>query len=100
MSEPSIATPATPVPAQIIPLGPQVPGIFANHIAIATDGISVFVTFSQATPLMATQVASGEVQKNAPMVALPVAKIVLAPKMLSQFIEGLQKMAGQIEQKQ
>ena len=75
--------------------------MFANHIMLGTDGNAVFITFSQATPVVAPA-ASGEMQKlqNVPMIAMPVAKVVLMPKMLPQLIENLQTLSHQIEQQQ
>ena len=100
------ANPSQPVvvPPQFIQmLGGQAPGVFANHITVATDGNVVFLTFSQATPLVShAQQVSGEMQKlqNLPMIASPVAKIVLVPKMAPQLIQALQDMSRQLEQQQ
>jgi hypothetical protein len=103
MTEPAVATPAVSSP-QIIQIGAQAPGMFANHIMVATDGNMVFLTFSQATPMVSptAQQVSGGMQKiqNVPMIASPVAKVVLVPKMVSQLIQSLQDLSRQIEQQQ
>ena len=71
---------------------------------VATDGNVVFLTFSQASPLVSptAQQVGGEMQKlqNVPMIASPVAKIVLVPKIVPQLIQGLQDLSRQIEQQQ
>jgi hypothetical protein len=105
MTEPAVAAPAAVTPPQINQMvGAQAPGVFANHITLTTDGNVVFVTFSQAAPLVqqASQQVSGEMQKfqNVPMIASPVAKIVLVPKMVPQLIQSLQEINRQLEQQQ
>ena len=106
MTEPASSTQAPAAPAQFIsvPFAQQAPCMFANHIAVLTDENVVYMTFSQATPIVppAEPAASGEMQKfqNVPMIALPVARIVFVPKMLPSLIENLQKMAQHLEQQQ
>lgn len=105
MTEPAHPAQSVVAPPQVIQMmGTQAPGVFANHIMVATDGNVVFLTFSQAGPLVAptAQQMSGEMQKfqNMPMIASPVAKIVLVPKMVSQLIQGLQDLSRQLEQQQ
>jgi len=99
MTEPTVAKP-TVAPPQFMQFPGQPPGMYANHIMVGSDGNVVFLTFSQATPVGQPTLASGEIQKfqNMPMVASPVAKVLLMPNIVSQLIEGLQNVSRQLEQ--
>jgi hypothetical protein len=101
MTEPTVAKPAV-APPQFVQFPGQAPGMYANHIMVGSDGNVVFLTFSQATPLGQPNQASGEMQKfqNMPMIASPVAKIVLVPNLVPQLIKGLQDISHQLEQQQ
>ena len=103
MTTPEIQSAGAATP--IIQVASQGPGVFANSLFLGTDGISVFLTFSQASPVQAPgpqpsqSVPSQPVLiQPGPMVAVPVAKIVLPIQFVPQVVASLKDMMHHIEQ--